>query len=58
MLSNLAKNIKRLSVVRNNYIFRRNFAETCVQHIETAFNNDSVPFDFTEENYKQINTLL
>lgn len=29
-----------------------------VQHRDTPDNNDSVPFDFTSENYKEIDEIL
>jgi NADH dehydrogenase (ubiquinone) flavoprotein 2 len=36
----------------------RAFSDIYVNHRETAENNDSTPFDFTEENYEQVEYLL
>ena len=36
----------------------RAFSNISVQHKETFDNNDSVPFEFTTENYKELETLL
>eukprot|EP01015_Nassula_variabilis_P023367 TRINITY_DN436_c0_g1_i8.p1 TRINITY_DN436_c0_g1~~TRINITY_DN436_c0_g1_i8.p1 ORF type:complete len:246 (+),score=48.11 TRINITY_DN436_c0_g1_i8:97-834(+) len=58
MLTNIFKNFKRIAFVSKNNIFKRQFSGGWVQHNETAYNNDSVPFDFTAENYKQIDIVL
>lgn len=40
------------------YMPSRAFSSISVQHKETPENNDSVPFEFTDENYKEIDKIL
>lgn len=53
----LGYNLLKKSAVRGPQL-KGLFSNVYVNHRETAENNDSVPFDFTKENYKQVDILL
>lgn len=38
--------------------FKQNFSSVYVNHRDTLDNNQNTPFDFTEENYKEVEEIL
>ena len=38
--------------------FKKNFSGVYVNHRDTDSNNEQAPFDFTEENYKQVDEIM
>ncbi|CAG9329802.1 unnamed protein product [Blepharisma stoltei] len=40
------------------HFLRRTFSSALATHRDTAYNNRDTPFDFTEENYQKITTIL
>lgn len=41
-----------------NVFLTKRFSSVYVNHRDTEDNNDKAPFDFTEENYKQVDVIL
>jgi len=58
MINLTKKSFGFMSRLGKSYVPTRAFSNISVQHKETPDNNDSVPFEFTDENYKQIEILL
>ncbi len=56
----LFKSLPRLGFRSRNLPFKRvqTFSDVYVNHRDTPDNNDSVPFEFTPENYKEIDRIL
>lgn len=51
---NIVKKLSTSFLKKSKY----NFSAGYFSHRTTADNNDSMPFDFTEENYKEVYKLL
>jgi NADH dehydrogenase (ubiquinone) flavoprotein 2 len=54
----LSQNLKFSSKFKNFLKFPKGFSTVYVNHRDTFNNNDKTPFDFTPENYKQVEVIL
>lgn len=52
---NTKKNTFNLGFYNN---IKQNFSSVYVNHRDTLDNNQNTPFDFTEENYKEVEEIL
>jgi NADH dehydrogenase (ubiquinone) flavoprotein 2 len=51
-------NIQAIANFKGFYKFPRNWGTVYVNHRHTIDNNDKTPFDFTPENYKEVDVIL
>ena len=60
MISSLLRRLSSTTTTKlaSSAPLARGFANVYVNHRETPQNNDSTPFDFTEQNYLEVNKIL